>query len=220
MRKKIVVWLLLSFLLASNAMLPFDFPSVDASGTIYIRADGSIEPPTADITRDEFNVTYTFNGSNYETIVIERDNIILDGASFTLQVGSADGIILDHRRNVTVKNLNIDAGASSYGIKLYYSSNITIFNCNIYLSGTGISVDHSSYNEIYRNRIERNGIGIGVTGAEYAHHNLIHNNTIASNDSDGISLCDSRNSVYWNNITDCGEGIQLLVIFTKFMKTT
>jgi parallel beta-helix repeat protein len=124
-------------------------------------------------------------------------------------VASGDGIFLDHQSNVTIKNLNIDAGLSSYGIRLYYSSNITIFDCNIYLSGTGISVDHSSYNEIYRNRIERNRGGIYVTGLNYAHHNLVHNNTIASNDGDGISLGDSRNSVYWNNITDNAVGISV-----------
>jgi parallel beta-helix repeat protein len=190
-------------------MVTFGVPSVLASGTIYIRADGSIEPETANITCDEFNITYTFNGANYDTIVIERNNIILDGAGFTLQVASADGIFLDHQSNVTIKNLNIDAGASSYGIRLYYSSNITIFNCNIYLSSTGISVDHSSYNEIYGSRIEQNGIGIDVTGLDYAHHNLIHNNTIASNSNYGISLGDSRNSVYWNNITDNAVGISV-----------
>ena len=189
---------------------------IQASSTIYIRADGSIDPPTANITLDEFNVTYTFSGNNYETVVIQRDNIILDGAGFTLQVTSGDGIFLDHQSNVTIKNLNIDAGVSSYGIHLYYSSNITIFDCNIYLSGTGISVDHSSYNEIYRNRIERNrGGGIYVTGLNYAHNNLIYNNTIASNDGDGISLGDSRNSVYWNNITDNAEGISVAGDFHK-----
>jgi parallel beta-helix repeat protein len=196
-------------------MVTFEVPSVLASGTIYIRADGSIEPETANITRDEFNITYTFNGSNYDTIVIERDNIILDGAGFTLQVASADGISLSHRSNVTIKNINIDAGASSYGIRLYYSSNITIFDCNIYLSSTGISVDHSSYNEIYGSRIERNGIGIDVTGLNYAHHNLIHNNTIASNSNDGISLGDSRNSAYWNNITDNARGISVIGDFNN-----
>jgi parallel beta-helix repeat protein len=189
---------------------------IQASSTIYIRADGSIDPPTANITRDEFNVTYTFSGNNYETVVIQRDNIILDGAGFTLQVTSGDGIFLDHQSNVTIKNLNIDAGVSSYGIHLYYSSNITIFDCNIYLSGTGISVDHSSYNEIYKNRIERNrGGGIYVTGLNYAHNNLIYNNTIASNDGDGISLGGLRNSVYWNNITDNAEGISVAGDFHK-----
>ncbi|MEM1565462.1 MAG: NosD domain-containing protein [Candidatus Bathyarchaeia archaeon] len=204
------LWLIMLLMLVSTLFYAFKTPNVEAGGTIYIRVDGSIDPPTANIAKDEFNVTYTFTGNNYDTIVIERNNIILNGAGFILQVASADGIRLSNRSNVTIKNLNIDAGASSYGIYLSYSSNITISNCTVYLSSTGISVDHSSYNEIHGNRIERNGIGIDVTGLNYAHHNLIHNNTVASNRNDGITLGDSRNSVYWNNITDNAKGISVI----------
>ena len=39
---------------------------------------------------------------------------------------------------------------------------------------------------------------------------LIHNNTVASNRNDGITLGDSRNSVYWNNITDNAKGISVI----------
>jgi parallel beta-helix repeat protein len=202
--------MLLTLLLTSIATLTFDVSPVEATETIYIRADGSIEPSTANITRDEFNVTYTFTDNNYDSIVIERDNIILDGAGFTLQTNSGNGISLSYQSNVTIKDLNIDAGASYYGIYPYYSTNITIFNCSIYLSSTGISLDHSSYNDIYGNRIERNGVGVDVSGLDYAHHNLIHNNSIASNSGYGIRLGDSRNSVYRNNITDNAEGISVI----------
>jgi parallel beta-helix repeat protein len=190
-------------------MVAFDVPSVEASGTIYIRADGAIEPSSANITSTD-NVTYTFTGNNYDTLEIERDNIILDGVGFTLQVASGHGIKLDHQSNVTIKNLNIDAGASSCGVYLYYSLNNTVSNCSIYLSSTGISLEYSSYNEIYGNRIERNSIGIDVIGLDYAHHNLMHNNTIASQGSYAIRLGDSHNSVYWNNITDNADGILIM----------
>ena len=49
--------------------------SVYASSTIYIRTNGLIEPQTANITSLD-NVTYTFTDNNYDSIVIERDNII------------------------------------------------------------------------------------------------------------------------------------------------
>jgi len=53
-------------------------------GPFYIRADGSVEPPSAPILNIE-NVSYTFTADIYGTIVIERDNIALDGAGHTLE---------------------------------------------------------------------------------------------------------------------------------------
>ncbi len=50
-------------------------------GFIYIRADGSIDPPTAPISTVD-NITYTFTGDMFsDSIVIERDNIIVEGHS-------------------------------------------------------------------------------------------------------------------------------------------
>jgi len=186
----------LTLLLITIVTVPFYIQPVEASETIYIQADGSIEPLAANITSAD-NVTYTFTGNNYDSLVIQRDNIILDGAGFTLQVASGHGIKLDHQSNVTIKNLNIDAGASYYGVYLYYSSNNTIFNCSIYLSSTGITVDHSSYNNIYGNNITRNNIGIDASsGMDFTTHNLIYNNTVASNNDYGISIGGTYNSAY------------------------
>jgi len=52
--------------------------TVQALGTIYIRADGSIDPPTAPITTVD-NVTYTLTGNIYDSIVVERNNTVIDG---------------------------------------------------------------------------------------------------------------------------------------------
>ncbi len=46
---------------------------------IYIRADGSIDPPTAPIKTLD-NITYTLTNNVYGLIVVERNNIIIDGA--------------------------------------------------------------------------------------------------------------------------------------------
>lgn len=208
MRKKTATGILLTFLLTSIAMLTFGIQPVEATSTIYIRADGSIDPPSANITRDQYNITYTFTGNNYDTLVIERDKITVDGAGYTLQTTSGNGISLSYRSNVTIKNLKIDA--VTYGVYLYYSSNNTISNCSIYLSSTGITVDHSSYNNIYGNNITRNNIGIDASsGLDYTTHNLIHNNTIISNNDYGISLGGLHSSIYWNNVTDNAEGISV-----------
>lgn len=65
--------------------LAFSIQSARAEGgTIYIRADGSIDPPTAPISTID-NVTYTLTSNINDSIVIERDNIVCDGAGQTVQ---------------------------------------------------------------------------------------------------------------------------------------
>ena len=80
---------------------------VEASGTVYIRADGSVEPPGVPISSVD-NVTYTLTDNIYDSIVIERDNIILDGAGYTVEgTGSGEGFYLSGMTNVTINNTNI-----------------------------------------------------------------------------------------------------------------
>lgn len=91
-------------------------PVKPADGTIYIRADGSIDPPTAPITSLD-NVTYTLTGnitSDTNGIMIERDSMTLDGAGYTLRgpegtgyIGITNGTCLVGRTNVTISNLHI-----------------------------------------------------------------------------------------------------------------
>jgi hypothetical protein len=56
------------------------------TGTVYIRADGSIYPLDAPImTYDNLTYTLTENITSSDNgIIVERDNIILDGAGYTI----------------------------------------------------------------------------------------------------------------------------------------
>ena len=54
---------------------------VEAAGTIYIRVDGTING-TNNILRDGY--IYSFTGDIFDSIVIEKDNIVIDGAGFSL----------------------------------------------------------------------------------------------------------------------------------------
>lgn len=70
--KKAVFGLFVTLLLTS--MLSSAFISQQASAepaTIYIRADGSVDPPAAPISSVD-NVTYTFTDNIYDNIVVER----------------------------------------------------------------------------------------------------------------------------------------------------
>ena len=115
-------------LVTSILTLAFNIRPVKASGTIYIRADGSIDPPTAPIYNAD-NVTYTLTDDISGSIVIERDGIMVDGASHVLEgtgIGSEYGtfivgVLSTGRSNVTIKNMIIEA--FDYGIRLEYSVN-------------------------------------------------------------------------------------------------
>ena len=83
MDRKIVLATILAIVLIGMLGLSFKVQNVEASGTIYIRADGSVEGTDKIISSD--NVTYTFTDNIYDSIVVERSNIIIDGNRYTLQ---------------------------------------------------------------------------------------------------------------------------------------
>jgi parallel beta-helix repeat protein len=176
------------------------------AGTVYIRADGSIDPPDASITTYD-NITYTLTDnitSSADGIVVERDNIIIDGNGFTLQgsgVVDSKGIDISGRYNVTIKNTNIQN--FDYGIGVHYSSNNGIIGNSITINNVGIHVINSSSCVILENTIANNrGSGISM---KYASHVIIFNNSISENAyyyvSGGIKIDTSMNvNVQHNNL--------------------
>lgn len=84
--RKTVSGMLLVLLIASILTSTFIIRPVKAEGIIYIRADGSVDPPDAPIHRD--GDIYTLIGnitSDTDGIAVERDNIVVDGAGYTVQ---------------------------------------------------------------------------------------------------------------------------------------
>jgi hypothetical protein len=73
LKSPFVVLLVLSFVL-------FSFPQIEvvkAQGTIYIRADGTVEG--TDKIQGDGNV-YTFTDDLFDSIVVEKDDAVIDGA--------------------------------------------------------------------------------------------------------------------------------------------
>ena len=133
MERKVVSGIAFTLLLASILTLTFNIQPVKSAwtGTVYIRADGSIDPVGAPVQRNGDIYTLTDNiTSSGDGIVVERDNIIIDGAGYTVQgSGSGTGIYLFGRKNVTVRNTQIQN--FNYGIWLSSSSNNTVIGNNI-----------------------------------------------------------------------------------------
>jgi parallel beta-helix repeat protein len=189
MQRKIVFGIVLALLLIGMLTLAFNIQPVKAwTGTVYIRADGSIDPPDAPImTFDNVTYTLTDNITSFgDGIIVERDNIVIDGAGYSLQGPPTrwplfKGIDLSGRRNVTVTNMKI--------MSIYY----------------GIYLNSSSNNSIVRNTLTANGKGIWLSGS--SNYTSIVGNNITNN-LQGIHLrASNHNSIVANNLENEMEGI-------------
>jgi parallel beta-helix repeat protein len=153
-------------------VVAFKFQRVKAGGSIYIRADGSIEGTTKISTIN--NVTYTFTDNINNSIMVERSHIVIDGAGCTLDGsgGWETGVILE-----------------------YVAYNVTIQNAKITGFGRGISIISSWNNTISGNNITKNINGIflnSVSNATFSGNNIIKNVS-------GIRLENCSNNKFYHN---------------------
>ncbi len=157
MKQSALRLILLVILISALVSLP-KMGTVTANGTIYIRAGGNVEG-TDKIQR--VGDVYTFTSDIYEPIVVERDNIVVDGAGYTLQGTGANesvGINLSSRSNITVSNLQIMYFEE--GIRLEGLSN-RVINNHVANNSYGICLEVSSKNNIISgNNLTNNWWGI------------------------------------------------------------
>jgi parallel beta-helix repeat protein len=221
MSKRIVLLMMLISVFICTSVLPLRFEVVKASGTIYIMADGSVDPPTAPIQRTEN--TYTLTDNIYEPIVVKRNYIVVDGAGYTVQgTGSGKGIDLSGRDYVTIKNTEI----RGFDISVYLyqlSSNNAVLGNNITNCSLALWLDYyANSNSISGNNIE-GGIALGPVSCNnriYGNHlssSFIsldtdsNNNSISENSiAGGVFISYSRyNTIVENNITTSGSAVSL-----------
>jgi parallel beta-helix repeat protein len=196
-------------------------PSPSTNRLITISASGSVEG-TDQIRRD--GDTYVFKSSITGSIVVERENVVVDGAGYTLQgTGSGKGIELADRSNVTIQHVEIEEfddgiwlfNASNniitgntitaniqWGIRLAGSSNNTVSGNNITNNDYGgIVFTDSNNNIISGNNITDSFVGLDFSASE---NNIVSGNYIENND-DGIHLENMHNSIIGNTITNNGD---------------
>jgi parallel beta-helix repeat protein len=206
--RKTVSGIVVTILLISMLTLAFNVQPVKASGTIYIRADGLIDPLTAPISSVD-NVTYTFTDNINGSIVVERDNITIDGNGYNVTVTSGRAIDLSDRNNVTIRNTKIEGFRT--GIYLSGSYN-TILHNNITVAQPGGQCIHLAglSNNITCNIIEarcywgitnENEDPVSHPGSDYAESNSITCNNISDGFRSAIGLVgSSNNSILFNTI--------------------
>jgi parallel beta-helix repeat protein len=215
----LVLLLFLSVVMASLSQIGM----VKAEDTIYIRADGTVEG-TDRILRDGNVYTFTGNIVN-QSIIVEKDDIAVDGAGYTLEGdGKISAIWLENRRNVTIKNMQImhfgegirimgncennaiignnitDVGheTAANGIWLTFgASDTTISGNNITNNYVGIFVYMSGGTIISENCIAANGLGIWISGTS---NHIIRNNITDNNV--GVSVDFDNNIIRHNNFVN------------------
>ncbi|MEM3162415.1 MAG: NosD domain-containing protein [Candidatus Bathyarchaeia archaeon] len=198
---KIALGFILMLLLCSVLVSLLEMEMVAASGSIYIRADGRIEG-TDKIQR--LGDVYTFTGDLSGSIVVERDNLVLDGAGHVLRVNGDLGVGVDirDRSNVTVKNLTIKGALGRCGILLINAVNCKIIRNNIVGNFIGIEMTGtSSRNRICENCIRNNSVGMEIYSVNPGFDNVISNNEVTNN-SFGMHIKDFlRTEVIGNNVS-------------------
>jgi parallel beta-helix repeat protein len=173
----------------------------------YIKADGTVEPPNLPIQVNRNVYTLTGDINNDFGIIIQKANIILDGAGYTIRgtnlTGGA-GIMIISTDTITVQNLKLNS--FDYGIYLQNTSKNTIeantvTNCNYGFYSAG-----SENNNLNGNTVTNNFRGFHIEKG--SNDSEISQNTIENNNF-GISIysASTQNTVNGNNIANNGVGI-------------
>jgi parallel beta-helix repeat protein len=194
MKKTVVVAILaLATILFSFAAIHPAYPA--SSGTIFIKPNGSVSPSNAPIQRS--GQTYILTGNINRPIVVETNNIVVDGSGFTLQ-GSGGGVAVNLTcSNVIVQNMKMVHWAA--GVLGVFDNN-TVKNCLVTQCESGFKI-YAKYYVILSNDIERNTEGIRIGPGGY---NFIAGNNI-TNDGVGVYLLDSNNEIVQNNFESCSQ---------------
>ena len=192
---------------------------------IYIRANGNVEPATAPIERAGNIYRFTSNIA-LQTIVIQRDNIVLDGSNYSIEgnkswMGLAprwgdsgnNGIIISAQNNINITNLNIEKFTA--GVRITGSSHINIVGnsfkeeTSVFDTPSGIIIEASSHVLIENNNFTNiNGPAIACNGTNIT---IRGNSLIDIIDAiDGsIALQGSSNSITDNKIETASPSIRL-----------
>jgi len=215
--KRTVSAILLVILLTSMLCSAFNIMPAEAAGTIYIRADGSIDPPTAPIQRDGdlYTLTGNITSDAMTAVKIQKDDVILDGASHELKgtkygdwAFPSMGIELLGRRNVIVRNIRISLFLFT-GIWVSQSSKIQVITNDITAcNNTGIDISESECSMIDNNITRIGGCGIIL---EQSSNNVISGNSVADC-ATGMRLqfSSSGNSILDNTVANnTDEGIEV-----------
>ncbi len=171
---------------------------------VIIGNDESVNS-TAPIKRSGNVYTLTGDIIN-QTILVQRNNVVIDGAGHSL-VGynrdysyALENIHLENLTGVTVKNLNVSS--SWQGIWIQNCTGITIQNCTLSKINTGVDAVSSSKCKIVGNSFVNLTTAISFTplwGFDESANNVVSENNVSSV-ATGITFCNAYSNSVTNNI--------------------
>jgi len=223
---KVAAPVILTSIFLGTLLLIFQVPIAESANfvgqTIYIRADGSIEPIDAPV--DVHGTTYTLTGDiqcprGARCIYIERSNILLDGYGYTIEGWepqdnpslSGIGIYVAEVSNVEIRNIKVKSCV--LGIETQSASQVSIHNTTIDgefqpekgYEADGIYLLDSDDVNVYQNKLLNNHIGILILSSNCK----ISDNTITDNAAAGIFITGSGNTAESNLIARNDLGIEI-----------
>jgi parallel beta-helix repeat protein len=225
MRRAVTLGIFFSLILIGTIFLNVQVPigkSANFVGqTIYLKADGSIEPSDAPV--DVHGTTYTLTGdiqcpSFGYCIYIEKSGILLDGDGYTIEgwnpenepIASSSAIYAGFVSNIEIRNIIVKGCAS--GIEVQSVSQANIHNTTIdgesQTEGSeaiGISIMSCDGASIDQNYILNNYNALLVQSSNCS----ITNNRIMHNSGAGVYLTGSENKVLSNLIAKNEIGIEI-----------
>lgn len=197
MNKKVILLMMAVVSLIGISIFAIEVQKTEASGTINVNSDGSIDPPTPLISTTD-NITYTLTDDINDSIMIWRSNITIEGAGHILN-GTTGGLYVGLKVegygaiNVTIKNVNIIG--FQVGVALVSTDQNKIFDCNITQNTHGIQGLETMNNTISGNHIKNNTYGIYFNTGYF---NDVFDNNITDNDN-GVWLEWSENNRFYHN---------------------
>jgi parallel beta-helix repeat protein len=207
MTNSLLARFLLFFLLSSLIVaLPSFDPSAAAITGVYIRSDGSVQG-----TDSIWHIgdIYTLSGDVAGPIIVEKDNIVIDGTGHTV-TGRNRGVILANRTGVTLKDTKITI-EGGYIIDLSNAVDCTIVGNTLFgspspmLGPIAINFVHSQNIKVKDNTITNFFEALSLSSST---GHTITGNTLIDGVS-GIHISDSAGSIFRNNkMINCGFHIQ------------
>ena len=201
---KTIAYILLLVLCLAILSIP-QIGAEEEFNKIYIKGNGTVEG--TDKIQQNGNV-YSFTDNIVGTLVVQKNNITIDGAGYTLSANSGIGVDMHHRHYVTVKNLILK---DTYrGFEFTYADDNTIVGNTLINSGSAVYFWWAWRNNVTGNTISK---------AQYAFHffespnywcqeNIVAGNTVYDSRV-GLSLIESKNIIS-DNIMNCSDiGISL-----------
>lgn len=165
LRLKLILAFVFLLLMLVPTFLVVSASSQAPLSTVFIRADGSVSPTSAPIVQK--GNTYTFTDNLYAAIKIQKSNIVLDGAGYSLS-GPYNGTAMDVWLIGQGPDQLPNGSLAQYVIGIDLASpsveGVTIENLNVKNFSIGLYI-WTKNNTIIDNGVSDNIVGILLSGS-------------------------------------------------------